>query len=118
MLNHEQIEKYDPSGMHEVYDNWPKIARDSYSTDLSPVHFDEIDHIIFVGMGGSGAIGDLFASILTKTGIHVQVVKGYLLPKTVNSHTLVVATSISGNTIETITTVKSAQSLLCGHSRH
>jgi len=30
-------------------------------------------------MGGSGAIGDVFSSILSKTNIHVNVVKGYLL---------------------------------------
>jgi glucose/mannose-6-phosphate isomerase len=64
-------------------------------------------------MGGSGAIGDLFLSVLSKTPIHVTVVKGYLLPKTVDSKTLVVATSVSGNTIETLTTVKSAKELDC-----
>ena len=36
-------------------------------------------------MGGSGAIGDIFASILSKTKIHVSIVKGYLIPKTVNT---------------------------------
>ena len=113
MLEHSQIVKYDPSGMHKVYDSWPKIARNSYQSGLEPVHFDGIDHIVFVGMGGSGAIGDLFASILNKTGIHVQVVKGYLLPKTVNSKTLIVATSISGNTVETLTVLESAKDSDC-----
>ena len=59
-------------------------------------------------MGGSGTIGDILSSILSKTNIHVTVVKGYLLPKTVDSKTLVVATSMSGNTNETLTTLKSA----------
>jgi len=113
MLDYSQIQKNDPSGMHMVYDDWPKIARESYHSGLKPVYFKEIDHIVFVGMGGSGAIGDLFASILNKTGIHVQIVKGYLLPKTVNSKTLVVATSISGNTIETLTVLESAKNTEC-----
>jgi glucose/mannose-6-phosphate isomerase len=64
-------------------------------------------------MGGSGTIGDLFLSVLSKTPIHVTVVKGYVLPKTVDSKTLVVATSVSGNTVETITTAKSAKNLGC-----
>ena len=64
-------------------------------------------------MGGSGAIGDLFASILSKTNIHVSVVKGYLLPKTVDENTLVVTTSVSGNTAETLTVLESAQKLDC-----
>ena len=60
-------------------------------------------------MGGSGTIGDLFASILSKTDIHVSVIKGYLLPKTVDSNTLVVTTSISGNTSETISILKNVE---------
>ena len=64
-------------------------------------------------MGGSGAIGDIFSSILSKTNIHVDVVKGYLLPKTVNSKSIVVITSVSGNTEETISVLKSAISLRC-----
>ena len=64
-------------------------------------------------MGGSGAIGDIFASILSKTNIHVDVVKGYLLPKTVDSKSTVVVTSISGNTEETISVLKSAIGLGC-----
>ena len=60
-------------------------------------------------MGGSGAIGDVFASILSKMDIHVTVVKGYLLPKTVNENTLVVCTSISGNTDETLTVLQNSK---------
>jgi glucose/mannose-6-phosphate isomerase len=113
LLDYSQIEKYDVREMHKVYDQWPEIARKSFEIPLNPVTFNGIDHIIFVGMGGSGAIGDLFASILSKTDIHVKVVKGYLLPKTVDSKTLIVATSVSGNTIETLTVLDSAKNLDC-----
>jgi len=113
LLDYSDLEKYDPSGMHKVYDKWPQLARDAYESDLEPIHFDNIDHIVFSGMGGSGAIGDLFLSILSKTSIHVSVVKGYLLPKTVNSKTLVVVTSVSGNTVEAITTLNHAKDLNC-----
>lgn len=99
--------------MHNVYDNWPQIARQSYESDLEPINFKDINHIVFTGMGGSGAIGDLFFSILSKTAIHVTVVKGYLLPKTVDSNTLVIAISVSGNTEETISTLKSAKDIGC-----
>jgi glucose/mannose-6-phosphate isomerase len=113
LLDYSQIEKYDLSGMHKIYDQWPQIAKDAYNSDLEPVDFKNIDHIVFAGMGGSGAIGDLFASILSKTNIHVSVVKGYLLPNTVDKNTLVVATSVSGNTIETLTVLDSAHKLDC-----
>ena len=64
-------------------------------------------------MGGSGAIGDLFSSILSKTNIHISLVKGYLLPKTVDKNTLVVVISISGNSKETLTVLESAVNIGC-----
>ena len=97
--------------MYEVYDRWPQIASDNFSTNFSKVDIKNIDHIVFAGMGGSGTIGDVFASILSKTDIHVSIVKGYLLPKTVDDNTLVVSTSISGNTLETISILKNVEKL-------
>jgi len=99
--------------MYKVYDRWPQIARESYESNLEPIDFKDIDHIVFSGMGGSGALGDIFSSILSKTDIHVNVVKGYHLPKTVDSNTLVVTTSISGNTIETLSVLDSARKTGC-----
>ncbi len=94
--------------IHAVYDEWPKIAKLYYEKDLKKGNFQSIDHIIFAGMGGSGALGDIFSAILSKTDIHVCVVKGYHLPKTVDSKTLVIPVSISGNTSETLSIVESA----------
>ena len=103
----------DSKGMHKIYDEWPEIAKNAFESDLDPVDFKNIDHIVFAGMGGSGAIGDLFASLLSKTNIHVSLVKGYLLPKTVDKNTLIITTSVSGNTIETLTVLDSAKKLDC-----
>ena len=94
--------------MFEVYDRWPEISKEQFEIDLGEIDYDGIFHIVFAGMGGSGAISDIFSSILSKTNIHVDVVKGYHLPRTVNSETLVVATSISGNTAETLSILNSA----------
>jgi len=99
--------------MHKVYDNWPELAAKSYNQNLNSLSYDGIDHIIFAGMGGSGTLGDIFAAILSKTDIHVSVVKGYHLPITANSNTLVVTTSVSGNTIETLTVLSSAFEKKC-----
>ena len=97
--------------MHDIYDEWPKMAKEAYEYEHILEEFDEISHIVFIGMGGSGAIGDIFKSILSKTKIHVTVVKGYIIPKTVNSDTLVIPISVSGNTVETLTCLKSAVKL-------
>ncbi len=99
-MNLEELEKIDSKKMFKVYDTWPNIAKESYEQQFSKPEFDDIDHIVFAGMGGSGTVGDTFSSILSKNDIHTSVVKGYLLPKTVDENTLVVVTSVSGNTQE------------------
>ena len=99
--------------MYAIYDRWPEIAKNAYNSNVNPVDFKNIEHIVFAGMGGSGALGDIFSSILSKTNVHVTLVKGYLLPKTVDSNTLVVPTSVSGNTVETSTVIESARKLGC-----
>lgn len=102
------IEKYDLQKMYKIYDKWPEIARKSFESNQEPIAFEDIDHIVFVGMGGSGAVGDIFSAILSKTNIHVNIVKGYHLPTTVDSNTLVIAVSVSGNTSETLAVLDSA----------
>ena len=106
MLTIEEIKKIDSKSMYSVYDNWPKIAEESYSKKIPKIDIKDINHVVFAGMGGSGAIGDIFSSILSKSQIHVSIVKGYHLPKTVNNRTLVVCTSISGETNETLSILK------------
>ena len=108
MINKASLEKFDSQGMHKVYDIWPEIAKKSYITKNEEIKFNKISHIVFAGMGGSGAIGDIFEAILSKTNIHVTLVKGYHLPNTVDSKTLVIATSVSGNTVETLSVLESA----------
>jgi glucose/mannose-6-phosphate isomerase len=108
LIDKASLEKFDSQGMHKVYDIWPKIAKESYFSKLSQIEYKRSDHVVFAGMGGSGAIGDIFAAILSKTSTHVTVVKGYHLPKTVTSDSVVVVTSVSGNTIETISMLENA----------
>ena len=108
LLTIENLKDIDSQSMYKIYDKWPDIAKESYKNLLPKIDLKNIDHVVFAGMGGSGAIGDVFASILSKKDIHVTVVKGYLLPKTVNENTLVVCTSISGNTDETLTVLQNS----------
>tara|TARA_B100001540_G_C15816913_1_gene648166 strand:- start:12001 stop:13011 length:1011 start_codon:yes stop_codon:yes gene_type:complete len=109
MLTLDDIRKIDQQNMHLVYENWPDIAKSNYEKTFNKIELRDINHIVFAGMGGSGAIGDVFSSILSKTDIHVTVVKGYSLPKTVNEKTLVVCTSISGNTKETLSILENSE---------
>ena len=103
------LERIDKKLMFKAYDKWPEIAIESFEKKFDSITVGDIDHIVFAGMGGSGTIGDTISAILSKKDIHVTNVKGYLLPKTVDSKTLVVGTSASGNTSEVLSVLQEAK---------
>lgn len=113
MLDSRTIKKYDSFGIHKIYDMWPDVAKEFHLKNYDKSEFGEIDQIIFTGMGGSGAIGDTLSAIVSTTDLHFSIVKGYHLPKTADSNTLVVATSASGNTLETLTVLDKAKKTGC-----
>ena len=102
------LEEIDSKKMYEIYDIWPDIAKDAFETNYEKLDIKDIDHIVFAGMGGSGSVGDTIGAILSKEDIHVTNIKGYVLPKTVDSNTLIIATSVSGSTSETMEIIKLA----------
>jgi len=113
LLDIENLNSIDVKKMYQVYDEWPEISQNAYNTKLEPIEISNINHIIFAGMGGSGAICDIFSSIFSKSSLHISVIKGYVLPKTVNKNTLVVTISVSGNTVETLAILKQAKNIGC-----
>jgi glucose/mannose-6-phosphate isomerase len=113
VLTKEKMNNVDKTRIYEIYDNWPEIAENALNGNFEEIVKEGISHIVFAGMGGSGTIGDVFASVLSETDIHVDVVKGYHLPKTVKKNSLLICTSVSGNTIETITVLKEGIKLGC-----
>lgn len=74
----------------------------------TPKH--EIRNVIAIGMGGSG-IGAKIVSqwIQNEIKVPVLLLQDYTLPKFVDQHTLVIASSYSGNTEETMFGVKQAK---------
>jgi glucose/mannose-6-phosphate isomerase len=64
----------------------------------------EIQQIIVAGMGGSALAADMAKTLLAGTlSIPFEVVKDYSLPAYATKHTLVILSSHSGNTEETLT---------------
>ena len=112
-MNIKNLEQIDTEKMYKIYDDWPNLARMYFEKETKKIEVSKINQIVFAGMGGSGVIGDVFSAILSKTNIHVSVVKGYHVPKTVDSNTLVVVISISGNTDETLRILESANKQGC-----
>ena len=107
------IENIDKKEMYKIYDKWAEIAKNTYEENWKSLEYENIDHIVFAGMGGSGSIGDIFSAILSQTKLHVTIVKGYALPKTVDKNSLVVITSVSGNTAEALSILDQAKSSNC-----
>jgi glucose/mannose-6-phosphate isomerase len=63
----------------------------------------EIRNILITGMGGSGIGGKIVALWLQdELSVPVTLINDYNLPEFVNEHTLVIASSYSGNTEETL----------------
>ncbi|HZK18914.1 MAG TPA: bifunctional phosphoglucose/phosphomannose isomerase [Clostridia bacterium] len=70
----------------------------------------EIKNIVVAGLGGSAIGGDLLRVYAgDKSDIPVNVVRDYILPRYVNKNSLVIATSYSGNTEETLHTFAEAK---------
>ena len=108
MIDYNTLKKVDSEKMHEIYDKWPEIAFESYKNNTELVKYPKTSHFVFAGMGGSGAISDIFSAILSKTETHVTIVKGHHLPRTVNSDSIVIISSVSGDTSETISVLRKA----------
>ncbi len=62
---------------------------------------NHVDHVVVVGMGGSGIAGDVaVAAAAPFMSVPITVVKGYDIPTYVSARSLVIAVSFSGNTEE------------------
>lgn len=112
MLGAEALARCDASGIRAVYDEWPEAAaKEGGPEGPEPVDLQtcgQTRHFVFAGMGGSGAVGDAMAAVLSKAGVHVDVAKGYVLPRVASRDTVVVATSVSGNTEEALAVLDEA----------
>jgi len=70
--------------------------------------------VVILGMGGSAISGDLVKAIWAdRISVPVEVVRGYDLPAWVGPDTLVIASSKSGDTEETLSALETALSRRC-----
>lgn len=94
------IKEIDRWGMIEKLMRFPEMCEEALSFRVEPPK-QKISRVVLAGMGGSGIAGDLIRDWLDPS-IPMETCKGYLLPNWVDGETLVVATSYSGNTEETL----------------
>ncbi len=97
--------------MKQLIENFPKQLREALdianSAKLSPKQ--NIQNIVITGLGGSG-IGGTIISELVADSCSVPVLSNndYFLPEFVNNNTLVIISSYSGNTEETLEAMQQA----------
>ncbi|MEM1994106.1 MAG: bifunctional phosphoglucose/phosphomannose isomerase [Nitrososphaerales archaeon] len=110
----DDVERIDREGLYKDYESWPEQAEQAMKivVDLKE---REVDKIVYCGMGGSGCAGDIIQDLsFNKQDIPpIFVVKGYYLPNFVDSSTLVLAVSYSGETEETLTALEDALKRNC-----
>ncbi|MCX5678626.1 MAG: bifunctional phosphoglucose/phosphomannose isomerase [Candidatus Omnitrophica bacterium] len=107
------VKKYDRSGMVSVIEGFPKQCRDAEKIGLLsniPDSFKiKYRNIVCTGMGGSAIGADIARSYTadeSRTPIFVN--RNYKLPAFVGRDSLVIVSSYSGNTEETISAFKDA----------
>jgi glucose/mannose-6-phosphate isomerase len=95
----------DPAGMLQTVGELPAQCRAGYAVgrDVAVAAPPAVRAIVFCGMGGSGVAGDVVRSLFgDRLGAPVVVVRGPELPAFCDEQTLVVASSYSGGTAETL----------------
>ncbi len=108
------IPNLDPSGMAKLLRNFPRQIEEGSrigETFRLPRSFQRgIEKIVFVGMGGSAIGGDVIRSLVSgESSVPLWVWRHYTLPPFVDSKTLCIFSSYSGNTEETISAFHEAR---------
>lgn len=105
-------QRLDPQGMLGQLKGLPHQCREAWEKALKfrlPPEYRKVDKVVILGMGGSAIGGDLLRSLAhrLKTPL-IFVVRDYGLPPFVDESTLVIASSYSGNTEETLSAFSQA----------
>ena len=107
------VREVDKSRMMQILMDFPRQCEEAVQIGRAasiPEHYKDIDRILAMGMGGSAIGGDLLKSYVSQeSNIPLIVNRDYRIPRFVTSHTLVFASSYSGNTEETLSAYEEAQ---------
>lgn len=98
--------------MKKLVEEFPNHLREALAigraATLNPCT-KKIDNIVISGLGGSGIGGKIVSQIVAdKAGVPIVCTSDYVLPEFVNSNTLVIISSYSGDTEETVAALQEA----------
>lgn len=107
-------DRVDPGDMHRYLFALPDVCMRAWQEGLTfalPTDYRDFRQIIVLGMGGSAIGADLLSSLAAwESPVPVLVHRHYDLPAYVDDTTLVIASSYSGETEETLTAFEQALS--------
>lgn len=108
MSSFKDLREIDSDGMIDDVLDFPEMCEKAFTPIIDSLDSD-FKKIGVIGMGGSGIGGDMTKSFLKqKTEIPVIVNKDYWLPKSIDEDTLLFVISYSGNTEETLSSLREA----------
>lgn len=108
----EAIARIDPGGMGNLVmslpDQWREATEIARNASLSGL--EGAERVVVLGLGGSAIGGDLVRSLLESVSpVPIAVNRDYGVPAYVDNRTLVIASSYSGGTEETLSAVREAE---------
>ena len=113
----EALARADPGRMLDTVLSLPEQCRRGYRLGVDTAGLpsaDGVDAVVVCGMGGSGIAGDVLAALFgDRLSVPVVVVKNPVLPEFCGKDTLVVCSSYSGTTAETLACYEAAASRGC-----
>jgi len=109
--------RLDKAGMRREIAGLPAQCIQAWNQALEfklPPDYSEVNKVVIIGMGGSAIGGDLLKALTLKLRRpQVIVHRDYGLPDYVDDRTLIIASSYSGNTEETLSGFEQALNLPC-----
>ncbi len=113
MINLDKIDlsKADPNGMLVILSKFPQMLEEGFGIGDNfalPSYLIKCKKVLFLGMGASGIVGRIICDLFSQSSVIFHSVSGYDLPGWVDSETLIIAISHSGNTEETLFAFASA----------
>ncbi len=112
----EYVSKYDPQNQFDVLINTYKQIEFAWNNkfDLSSLKDNKFTSVVASGLGGSAISADLMQNFLgSELPVPFIVNRNYSLPSFLNENTLLIISSYSGNTEETIEVLQSALKTNC-----
>lgn len=117
MISRSDIQLHDSQKMFGVLAELSAQLKEAFAIGsgiVIPENVKDVSHIIVTGLGGSAIGGDLLRSYLQyELNVPMQVNRNYYLPAYANSRTLVIVSSYSGGTEETLSAYEDAKKKGC-----